>query len=301
MAEMQGVRGPLYANWLDKGQDESLAQKLKSWSRDEAARDLLQTHSTQKFTELLAANNLPCLLLKGLPVAHLHYPAPWQRPRCDVDVYIREQDLGQVADLLSDNGYTNHHLGQRQHSSRQFQTVVQTAFNQQVVFDVHWKLSNRVMFQATLLFESCWEERQAVPGIEPAAFTLSNTGLLLHACIHRIAHGRNSGRDHMIWLYDIHLLASSMTTDEKLEFVGTALWKNIGTLCADALEVCCELFGTIFPSDLLAQLRKRQTIEPSARLIETSKLGWAWADIRSVEGFIPKAKYAKELLINKLS
>ena len=113
---------------------------------------------------------------------------------------------------------------------------------------------------------------------------------------HRIAHGRNTERNRLIWLYDIHLLVESMDEAELTRFHEKALQRSIGVLCADALEVINGLFNTKLPPELIEELKGNKKNEPSARLIHSIKLRWAWADMQSLKGIKEKAAFAKELL-----
>ena len=192
--------------------------------------------------DLLAGHRVPALLLKGTPVAHLYYDEPYQRVRCDTDLYINEEDVATTAGVLADHGYQVSGLGRRKYSSKQFGAVETSFQNVSNHFDVHWKLSNRVLFQAALPFEECHAERQPVPALGENAWTLSTTDLLLHACIHRIGHGRNTDRNRLLWLYDINLLWNGLDTAGQAQVIEKALDKKIGAMCADALEVCWELF-----------------------------------------------------------
>lgn len=81
---------------------------------------------------------------------------------------------------------------------------------------------------------------------------------MIHACIHRIAHGRNTERNRLIWLYDIHLMAQAMSDTELDLFLERARQKAIAMLCADALETCQEIFNANLPDDLLGRLKKGQ-------------------------------------------
>jgi hypothetical protein len=220
------------------------------------------------------------------------------RPRCDTDIYINEKDLDRTASLLTGNSYQLSGLGKRTYSSKQFVAAIETMKNSFIHFDMHWKLSNRVMFRGTLPFEECLEKSQPVPNLGANARALSLNDLMLHACIHRIAHGRNTESNRLIWLYDIHLLAGAMSENELENFPSVAREKSIGYLCADALEMCQSLFATDLPPGYLNELRENQRREPSAKLLQSSKLRWAWEDMQSLQGIRQKAIFAKELLFD---
>ena len=278
------------------GISEALKKDLKSAAYPHAAHDMVLNNATQKLLDLLTKNQIPALLLKGTPIAHLYYPGTHLRPRCDTDIYINESDLDKTATLLTRNKYELNGLGKRKHSSKQFAAAIATFKNSFVQFDMHWKLSNRVMFQSTLPFEECLKTSQPVAALGPNARALSITDLMLHACIHRIAHGRNTESDRLIWLYDIHLIAEAMSDTELDEFLLKAKQKNIAILCADALETCRDIFTTSLPGHYISRLKENSEGEPSARLIDASKLRWAWEDLQSLDSISKKIAFARELI-----
>lgn len=280
------------------GLSETVIKQLKLNSYPDVAHDMILNVATQKLLRLLAEHDIPALLLKGTPVAHLYYTSTYLRPRCDTDIYISEKDLDKTAQLLAGNNYQLSGLGKRTYSSKQFVAAIAALKNSFLHFDMHWKLSNRVMFQKTLPFEECLKTSQAVPELGASARALSITDLMIHACIHRIAHGRNTERNRLIWLYDIHLLAEAMNESELDQFMITAQEKSIAALCADALEVCQAIFNTELPEHFVTRLKADSKGEPSAKLIEASKLRWAWADMQSLRSTQEKIAFARELLFD---
>lgn len=292
----------LLTSQLQKGYLTGIGKALKSElfsnSHQQAAKDLILNAESKKLVSLLAANDIPFLLLKGTPIAHLYYENTYQRPRCDTDIYLDEVNLDRTIQLLASNDYQLSGLGERKHSSKQF-VAIKTSFQSSTVhFDMHWKLSNRVMFRSTLPFEESLKTAQPVPTLGPKASTLSSIDLMIHACIHRIAHGRNTERNRLIWLYDIHLIAEAMSESELDRFLRTAQQKHVACLCADALSVCENIFKTRLPIGFVKTLRSNSSNERSANLINASKIRWALADMQSLKGIRQKVVFAKELLFD---
>jgi hypothetical protein len=341
------------------GLGESLKRELKQAAYPQVAQDMLMNEATRQILDLLAANEFPALLLKGTPVAHLYYPQTYLRPRCDTDIYIKECDAENVKALLEANGYEIGGELQREHASKQFTAGSRPFQHVVTTFDIHWKPSNRVLFWNMLPFGECYADKQAVPQLGENAWTLCTADLLLHACIHRIGHGRNTERNRLLWLYDIHLLWMAMDDPAREAFISKALDKKIGAVCADALEISAELFGSdvgaialsgrdsiddhsrakacshksnspvgaapgressavetcsdtvgaapvetssttvggsSFAAGDSARLRSQSRKEPTAKLIEASKLRWALADLAALPGLKAKFAFTRELL-----
>lgn len=238
------------------------------------------------------------LLLKGTPIAFQYYQAPYLRTRCDTDLFIRAADTNLAAQVLASNGYRLSGLDQGSYASKQF--VALSPFRQDfaVSFDIHWRLSNRVIFNNILQFEECWERRQPLPELGRNAYMLSPPQLLLHACIHRIAHGRNTMRNRLIWLYDIHLITNrfSAAAEEFDRFRRLALEKQVGMLCLDALVMCRYYFHTTYPAGYLTAMTHNDYQEPSAHLLHASKPSWAFADLLALNTLHERLAFADELL-----
>lgn len=269
---------------------------LNKSARSQAAYDLLLNEATSKTLDLLKAANVPALLLKGTPVAVLYYPDTYLRTRCDTDILIPTTDTQRAAGVLAAHGYQISGLGGRTYSSKQFSAVHVTERGFGSSFDIHWRLSNRVLFRDLLQFDACWETRQSLPRLGNNAYTLSPADLLLHACIHRIAHGRNTERNRLIWLYDAHLMASSFSSEDFVRFRELAIEKGVGTLCQDALAMCQYYFRTSSPEGYLAALARNRRQEPTAGLVKASKRKWAIADLMALKTRHEKLAFAGELL-----
>jgi hypothetical protein len=284
-----------------KGLSRECAQSLHAESQREAALDMVLNDSTAKLLALLAAEGFDVLLLKGTPMALRHYPASYLRPRCDTDIYIDAPQAEAIGALLKANGYHVQGLGSDAPSAtvKQFHATRESFQGEQMWFDIHHRLSNRAVFAHCLPFEECLAFPQDVPNLGATARALSDADLLLHACIHRIAHGRNSERNRLIWLYDIHLLVQAVTPRCLNNAMERAVKMQIGAVCADAWETCQGLFGTPLPEGSLDKLRSNIKREPSAALINGGKLGWLWSDLSAQKGLGGKWQMLSEVLANR--
>ena len=278
------------------GLTEADRDALNTTTRAQVIHDLLLNADTNKTLDLLASADIPALLLKGTPVAFRYYKDTYLRTRCDTDLFIRTEDIQATAEVLSTNGYQISGLGQRTNASKQFCAIRSTCRGLGATFDIHWRLSNRILFNHILRFEECWTARQPLPELGSNAYTLSPAQLLLHACIHRIAHGRNTERNRLLWLYDIHLITSRFSDEAFGQFQQLAIEKQVGTLCRDALVMSQYYFRTTYPERYLSGLARNHRREPTARLLQASKLRWAFADLIALKTLREQLAFAGELL-----
>jgi hypothetical protein len=121
------------------------------------------------------------------------------------------------------------------------------------VFDVHWRVANPQAFGDVLPFDELWRASVPMPRLGPAARGLSPVHALVLACTHRIAHHFDSNR--LIWLYDIHLIASALTADEWDGFLSLAERWHVAGVCGHSLERAVSCFATVIPDNVVAAAR----------------------------------------------
>ena len=95
------------------GIGDALKTEFNSTIYPHVAYDMILNSATTNILDLMAANKIPALLLKGTPIAHLYYPNSFLRPRCDTDIYFDESQLDKLAELLSNHEYELSGLGTR--------------------------------------------------------------------------------------------------------------------------------------------------------------------------------------------
>lgn len=78
---------------------------------------LAREHVLDLVSEALRTAGLSALLVKGAGLAHL-YPSPWLRPMSDIDLLLRERDLGPVVDALGVAGFAVEHDSARSRTAR---------------------------------------------------------------------------------------------------------------------------------------------------------------------------------------
>ena len=234
------------------------------------------------------------LLLKGAALAYTHYPEPHLRPFADIDLLIRRNDLERAAAALTGIGYARDveadaelWTGQRHY--------LKTSAAGPVMVDLHWRVANPLAFADALAFDDVWPRSAAVPAIGTHARTLAPADSLLLACLHRVAHHQD--RVDLLWLWDIHLLASRMSADEFALFASSAIGAKLGAVCARGLTLAHECFATVVPEDLLTALQAARH-EPSAAFVGAalSPFDVARADMAALSNWRERAGLVREHL-----
>jgi hypothetical protein len=214
-----------------------------------AAREMLTTRDVPLFFEDARHSGIELLVLKGTALAYTHYPRPHLRPRSDVDLYVRLADLDRAEALLASRGYVraqeaNAELwtGQRHYAKAAPAGTIHV--------DLHWRVVNPLAFANTLTFDEVWPRSVSVPALGPSVRTLSPPDALLLACLHRVAHHQD--RINLLWLWDIHLIASGLSTAQWSQFFETTASSRTRSLCARGLNLASECFGTVVPETIRA-------------------------------------------------
>jgi hypothetical protein len=283
---MHGV-APLVSFLLAGRPESSWPAAVISVLRDRAAHaaalHALRMRELTRVLERLAALNIRPVLTKGVVLAHTHYPQPPLRPSFDVDLFVAADDVAAVARLFEDLGYRRSKQVAGSLVMPQFDYEKKCEHGVWHMYDVHFRAVNPHVFDNAMPYEELAEETIPIEPLGPFARGTSPRHALLLACLHRVAH--HPGDDRMIWLYDIHLLAGRMTTDELRRFARLAADKSVSGVVGAGLAAARAVFHTALPDGLIDELDERSSRanEASRSFINGhSKMGELWSDLRVV-------------------
>lgn len=224
--------------------------------RAAAAEMARRTEFTRVVKALLAGNGSAPIIFKGQALAYNTYRHPWLRPRTDIDALVERSGFEAMVDALSVLGYEradaiDADLVLPQLSLRKRRHGVSH------VWDVHWRVSNRPAFAEVLPYRDLREAAVETRVDDVAILTPDSVDSLLIACLHLVGH--HAGEVRLIWLYDIHLLAASMSNSEYQRFVAKAMSPPpVRAACHAAMEVT----QRYIPGERTDELRR--TLDPGA-------------------------------------
>jgi len=232
---------------------------LSTEARRYAAFDVARETELRRLLTAFEAQGVQAVLFKGAHLAYSHYARPDLRPRADTDFFIAHADRRRVFDVLGALGYqgTGHVTGTL--------VMYQAAYVKRRdgapwhVVDVHWKIANPQIFADLLSYDELAAAAVPLPALGPGALGLSDLHALVVACVHRVAHHHDA--DTLIWLYDIHLLASRMTPASWETFVDLVETRGVARICRHSLERAAAEFGTRLPASVAAEPQVRQPIK----------------------------------------
>lgn len=242
--------------------------------RQAVTLDCIRQIELVRVLDALSAAGLRVLTFKGAALAHSHYPAPHVRSRTDSDLLVAPGDQPRLSIALDRLGY----LRQQETSGRLVSH--QSHFGRSDrhgifhALDVHWKVSNRHTLADRFGFEELWRDRVPLAALGPSAATVSPAHALLLALLHRAGH--HPGSLNLLWIYDIHLLASGLTDAEVRQVEDLAAGRGLGPIAGEGLTLAGACFGSRAVESLARAIGGHSGDDAAAELIPGR---WGQADI----------------------
>jgi len=299
-AARHGVDALLFERLQQDHSDDTLAAALHDQVRARGIRDVVQSQEDRAVLEALAAAGIPTLLLKGAALAHSHYPASHLRPRDDTDLLIRSGDRARLAQVMLGLGYPPTTVIEGDYVMHQCGYHRDDAGGG-YLYDVHWRLSNPVVFSNRFEFDELYRRARALPALGDAVRCPCPVDALLYACLHRLAHHHEGER--LVWLYDIHLLLQALEQSEVDEVIALARQKQLAAITAHGIAAAQQALGTPLPTALQdfmdANLDAR---EPGSEFIAISARGRSrWqlflSDLRALPNLHARLAMLREHLL----
>jgi hypothetical protein len=201
----------------------------------------------------LSEAGVSVLVFKGAALAYSHYPAAHVRVRADTDLLVNASELPALEAVLMRLGYVRptETGGDLVSYQSHYQKIDRHGVGH--AFDVHWKISNLQVLADRLMWQELWQERVPLAAPGRSSFTVGRVHALLLALLHRAGHHPGSG--NLLWIYDLHVLASSLSPEEmrRLQTIATA--RGLGHVVAEGLALARDSFGTAAAGPVVTSLR----------------------------------------------
>ena len=263
----------------------------------ETARELLRRRELIAVLEALVAEGICPIVLKGAALAYSLYDNPASRPRLDTDLLIQRSQVDPVRRVMARCGYAAPAYCEGELLFGQFPSTKTDEFGVAHAFDFHWKISTQAVFADLLSFEEISADAIALPDLGPHARAASMLHALLLACVHPVMHHRNV--ESLIWIYDIHLLASRLSEREIDRFLDLAVAKHVSAICAHQLAAARNRFGTPISDQAITRLGAVAPHEPSAAYLRPDR---RWHDelvsnIRGLPRWTDRVRLLREVML----
>jgi Uncharacterised nucleotidyltransferase len=258
---------------------------------DGAVVDELQRRDLVRAVAAFADAGVDALLLKGAAWAHLLYADPVLRPRRDADVLVDRPALDAADRVLRSLGYETPpaHTKELVTAQRTYRRVDGLQLAHQI--DLHWRVTNPLVFADALLFARLWPRRVRIDALG-GAWTLGPADALLLACLHRLAH--HGDRPELLWLMDIDRLAARLHADEWSDLVAQAELNGLRGVCALGLARASDWFHTGVPAHVRAALEADTAGAPDAIFLQPQidPLGVLASDWRALHSWRDRLRLA---------
>ena len=246
---------------------------------------------------------LSSVLFKGSALAYSLYPKPWLRPRSDSDILIEPTDRAKFDLVFEQLGYQKLFAIEGKYVSYQSTYGKVLVGQSHMNIDLHWHINNRQMFSQTFSVNELVKNGQRLTKVDQVSLNShinipSTVDSLLIASVHRAGH--HNKEERLTWLYDIHLLVSSMNDRQWQQLCDQAATKQLSAITLDALETTRYCLNTKLNENALAQLlANAEKHEPSAIFLDRtlSERHYFWADIKSMSSLTSKLGFVRESII----
>jgi len=293
------LRGLIYAHLRrlpDRGGwPAALLDELTRTAREDTAREMLSREEIAGVIDALARGGVRAVVLKGTALAYTVYETPIARPRLDTDLIIDARDEAAARTALEARGYIAPPYCADLFS--QFEMMKTDELGGTHVVDVHWRISAQPVFAGVLTYEGLLARAVPAPALGASALTPCGVDALLLACIHPVMHHQNAAR--VLWVYDIHLLASRLSAHEFLQFARRATEQKTAAVCAHQLRLAEDWFGTAVPAGVCEDLLGAAGDEPSAAYLASERT-WrheAISSVRALPRWRARARWLREVLL----
>ena len=223
----------------------------------------------------LGQNNIPCMVLRGLPLSQQLYGNIHSRQISDLDILVHREDAVRAMTVLSGAGYEpmfrlNETQARAYVRFRIERTYLRTAKHMAV--DLHWRAMPRV-FELTA-DEHLWSGAQPrdVEGVRMLAPDKEGSLLLV------FAHGTKHGWDRFAQVLDLAMSLRDASAEEIRQAVDHAGRQGYRRACLLGLGLCRELAGLGEPADLLKEAAEtpmiRETTERTREWLLSSDEVW---------------------------
>ncbi len=303
-SDFHGVGPLLYAHLPSSDWPTAVWQELRVHAVQQAMWEL---RHHQVLTQALAALDVigvQPVLIKGTALAYSLYADPVLRTRGDTDLIVPISSRHRVHQVLVSMGFERVLGVSGEFVSYQANYTRRAPDGSSHTLDVHWKINNSELLSRLFTYDELVHDARPLPQLSPRALGASPVQALLLSCMHRSTHKQNPyyvndephhDANRLIWLYDIHLLAGTLSTSEWEQFASLASKKHLRAVCLEGMQQAHSCFRTAYPAQVLTALTEPGAREPAAHYLNGSKLRQQWMDFWALDTFSTRLGFAREL------
>ena len=260
----------------------------------------------KRAVEALATAGIASVLIKGSALAYWLYPNSVLRTRGDTDLIVAPDKMRDADRVLTSIGFASERgTGADVVSYHSVYSRVASDGTLHMI-EVHSRIGISRLLSNLFPFEDLLARAVALPRLSPDARGHGPIDGLFITCLHRATHnhrpyfageGTYYGANRLIWLYDIHLIATSLTPADWAALVEAARDKGLLAVAREGLLASEAAFKTEIPPSVRSELARRDENGDIARCAAASHYGQIWIDFRRLRGTATKLRFLRGLIL----
>ena len=231
-----------------------------------------QNHAAflEAVVEKLKSAGITPVFFKGTAMAYAHYEYPASRLRGDTDMIVSPEDYGKAAQVLLADGWSS--IPSQGHKimswQKSFSRRDKSGFLHEI--DLHRELTLCSQVSSLLSYANLFERSMKINMGNTKLNIVSNVDGLIITCFHRLLHRNCDYRtdvmvtrspDRLIWMLDIHLLASALNPQEWRALINTVMQNGLSQSCLLGLSQAQRIFKAKIPVTVIESLSTGTTSE----------------------------------------
>jgi hypothetical protein len=231
---------------------EVIALQLQHWFEANAFRNLLLASELIRITNLLDAQGIPSIAIKGPVLTTAVYGNLAFRPFCDLDILVPEAYASRARDLIVSAGYSELQPNRNVRNEKPFHLVHEP---KGITIELHYSLIPR---RLAVPFESAiWARSEQVNLAGTTIRTLALEDLFIYLCAHGVKH-----RWHRLqWICDIAELVRARPDISWSQILTTAQERGLHRVVWIGVWVAYTMLGIRIPDQL------ERTVPPAVRML----------------------------------
>jgi hypothetical protein len=229
-------------------------------------RNLTATRELLAILELFAAERIPALPYKGPIIAAAEYGNLAQRPFCDLDILVRQDDVPRAKALLVERGYLPEHQLSPVHERawlRARHDINLRRPDLDITVELHWEIVPR-RFAVRFDNHRLWAETETLLIGGRVVRTLSPENLLLVLSVHGTKHRWS----RLMWIADV---AAVVTNHGDLDWAAVfreARRMGVERMLTVGLRLASDVAGCELPEHVRSRTENRATVRLAGELRE---------------------------------
>jgi hypothetical protein len=263
-ASTHGVLPLLYQRLagIDSGRvDLAVTARLERAFQTNAYQNIRLSLRLIELLDILSAQEIRCLAIKGPALAVQAYGDLSMRQFCDVDVLIHPPDLVRVYDLLVTSGYTPEFSLTKQQLAYMLRSDKHLRFTRLAdVIEVHWQINNP-RIGSPLGTEDFWRAAAPVRVLDHEIFTFCPEVAIWSACLHGTQHGWSQ----LNWVADLAHLCQWSSQIDWPQLFDRAQRTGFHRLLCTSLLLAADPGGVVFPPEVQRHIQSCDRDQELAR------------------------------------